>query len=259
MLEARRRAQRVVHACLAEAAAALVPGRSERDAAQLIRERVAAHGATRWFHEPYVWFGAETAPTRRRRIAEYHPGDRRVERGMPVIFDAAPLLDGMIVDASYSFACGADPSPALRDVLAALAAVRALVPKIVATARGPGDVYRAIDELVTARGCRACHRLTPFGPLAHRIDGIRSVDVGVRIAGVDVGTLVTLGGGDVLARIAGRASPLWTPSLRSKKGAGLWSIEPHVARGDVGAKFEEVLVVDDDGARWLDADSWLAS
>jgi Xaa-Pro aminopeptidase len=256
MLEARRRAQRIVHECLVEVATALVPGDREHDAAHTIRDRMAARGVTSWFHEPYVWFGDHTAPTRRRRIAEFHPSDRRADRGMPVILDAAPIIDGNIVDVSYSFGCGSERPATLADVLDALAAVRALVPDAVRTARGPKDIYRAIEELAVARGCRTCHRLTPLGPLAHRVDGGRNIDVGLRVAGVDVGVLAMLGGGDVLSRLSGRASPLWTTHARGRLH-GLWSVEPHLARGDVGAKFEELLVVDDDGARWLETESWL--
>ena len=244
-----------MHECLVEVATALVQGDTERDAARMIRDRMAARGVTSWFHEPYVWFGDHTAPTRRRRIGEFHPSDRRAERGMPVILDAAPILDGYIVDTSYSFGC-AEQTATLVDVLDALAAVRALVPRAVRSARGPKDVYRAVEELATARGCRTCHRLTPLGPLAHRVDGARSIDVGLRVAGVDVGVLAMLGGGDVRSRLSGGASPLWTSQTRGRL-AGLWSVEPHLARGDVGAKFEEILVVDDDGARWLETESWL--
>lgn len=251
LIAQRLRAQRQVHDGLADVAARLAPGATERDAARMIRERLAA---TSWFHEPYVWFGDRTAPRARRKIADFTPSERRLEAAAAVILDAAPIIDGMIVDASYTSSCG-------RELLADLAAVRAHVPQAVQAARGPNDVYRAIDELVTARGGRTCHRLSPFGPLAHRVDAIRNVRLGARVAGVDVGMLAMLGGSDVLARISGRTSPLWSSlgsSRPSRDGLiGLWSVEPHVARGDVGAKFEEILVVDHDGARWLDDTSWL--
>jgi hypothetical protein len=34
----------------------------------------------------------------------------------------------------------------------------------------------------------------------------------------------------------------------------LWAVEPHLADGNVGAKFEEILIIDGNGARWLDDD-----
>jgi hypothetical protein len=33
---------------------------------------------------------------------------------------------------------------------------------------------------------------------------------------------------------------------------GLYAVEPHLAKGDVGAKFESILFVDGDETRWLD-------
>jgi hypothetical protein len=124
----------------------------------------------------------------------------------------------------------------------------------------PSDVFAEIEKLALAHGCRTCHRLVPFGPLAHRIDRVRQVRLGPRIAGMDVGMLAMLGAKDTIARVGGGSSPLWTASRgRAHDGLdGLWSVEPHLARGDLGAKLEEVLVVDRDGARWLDDASWLS-
>lgn len=33
---------------------------------------------------------------------------------------------------------------------------------------------------------------------------------------------------------------------------GLWLVEPHAGQGEVGAKWEEILVIEDSQARWLD-------
>jgi hypothetical protein len=33
---------------------------------------------------------------------------------------------------------------------------------------------------------------------------------------------------------------------------GIFAVEPHLARGRLGAKFESILVVDGDETRWLD-------
>ena len=35
-------------------------------------------------------------------------------------------------------------------------------------------------------------------------------------------------------------------------GSGLWAMEPHIGRDGVGAKWEEMLVVTDNDAYWLD-------
>jgi hypothetical protein len=173
----------------------------------------------------------------------------------------------MIVDSSYTFACGNRPNSELLRLCDDLAALRALVLERVRSARGPGEIHRAVEKFAALRGCRTCHRLTPLGPLAHRVDRLRAPRVGVRIAGVDVGTLITLGAQEVITRLVPKAvrrdavSPLWTAHGEGagRRLVGLWSIEPHLARGEVGAKFEEVLVITEHDAAWLDGESWLVS
>lgn len=32
---------------------------------------------------------------------------------------------------------------------------------------------------------------------------------------------------------------------------GFWAIEPHIGLGEIGAKFEEILIVDGENVRWL--------
>ena len=50
--------------------------------------------------------------------------------------------------------------------------------------------------------------------------------------------------------------PFWNDAPASERppGLGLWSVEPHFARAGVGVKWEELLVVDTDGAHWLEPD-----
>jgi hypothetical protein len=36
--------------------------------------------------------------------------------------------------------------------------------------------------------------------------------------------------------------------------AGLWAVEPHIAREEIGVKWEELLVINEGGAAWLDDD-----
>jgi hypothetical protein len=54
----------------------------------------------------------------------------------------------------------------------------------------------------------------------------------------------------------GTCYPLWNDSSFTDYPAtpGLWAIEPHIGLDGVGVKFEELLVVTDDDAYWLDDD-----
>jgi hypothetical protein len=51
-------------------------------------------------------------------------------------------------------------------------------------------------------------------------------------------------------------TPNWNHTNGCKDVAphGLWAVEPHLAAEGVGVKFEEILLIDSDGARWLDDD-----
>ena len=44
------------------------------------------------------------------------------------------------------------------------------------------------------------------------------------------------------------------PPLRACAGAGPRAVEPHLGFAGVGAKFEELLVITEDDAYWLDED-----
>ena len=67
----------------------------------------------------------------------------------------------------------------------------------------------------------------------------------------------TIGRELVKERLEGR-SPLWAGGKASAHPPtpGMWAVEPHLGTdGDtIGAKFEEILVVTDDDAYWLDDD-----
>jgi hypothetical protein len=55
---------------------------------------------------------------------------------------------------------------------------------------------------------------------------------------------------------ASKKSPLWNKSNTAAVSAepGLWALEPHIGKNGVGAKWEELLVVTDSDAYWLDDD-----
>ena len=50
--------------------------------------------------------------------------------------------------------------------------------------------------------------------------------------------------------------PIWNDGERAdhRPTPGVWAVEPHIGRDGVGAKFEELMVVTEDDAYWLDDD-----
>lgn len=60
--------------------------------------------------------------------------------------------------------------------------------------------------------------------------------------------------GIAAAHADGSLPPTWNDQAPCDHpaGSGLWAVEPHIAVGAVGVKWEELLVVDGCDAYWLD-------
>ena len=56
---------------------------------------------TQFFHEPFAWFGDRTAFRGFGPDTDFLPTDRKLEKGMPVILDIAPIRDGYAADIGY--------------------------------------------------------------------------------------------------------------------------------------------------------------
>jgi hypothetical protein len=53
------------------------------------------------------------------------------------------------------------------------------------------------------------------------------------------------------------SSPNWNAlnSSDHRPWDGLWAVEPHFGKGDIGAKWEELLVIQNGDVYWLDDDT----
>jgi len=242
-------ARRVIH----DVGETLRCGDTEIGVVERLEAAFARAGVRGWLHTPYAWFGDRT------RFAGFvHwepdalPTGRRLEEGDPYILDAAPFVSGQPADYALSGRLG-PPSPeqaALHEELARLK--RELV--AVARERRSG---RALFEWVASRAARAgsetVHQLYPAAALGHSLDALpRGLE---RLPRLGRGFQIPLIGGYALAllrhRFAGDPWPLLNP-MADAPPQGLWAIEPHLGRGDAGAKFESILLVDGDETRWLD-------
>lgn len=253
-----RRAQRLAYDAALAVAAELRPGQSERDAAAALTSYCEARGIDGWFHRPFAWFGERTAFVGMKLPTSFFPTGRKLERGMPYILDLAPILDGAVADIGYAGCVGTHVLQAR--MLADLMAHRALILDGVRARRTLAQIYADVDRLAAEQGWVNRHRKYPFGVLAHRVDPIartRRAGGWMRtVGGFSVAALGSLGAATLAGRRAGW-SPLWNGGARSDHPAtpGFWAVEPHLGFGGVGVKFEELLVVHEDGrAAWLDDD-----
>ncbi len=245
--------QRRSFAILEKTAAGLSGGETEKEVAYELVKRYRAAGADSFFHLPVVLFGARTALPGDWPVGKFFPKSKTLEPSDSVVLDAAPLFGGYLVDTSYSFCFGDDDEH--RALMQHLAQYRDWVP----TAVNNGETFKSIAsrvlETMTAAGYEPAHTKHPGEVLGHRAIKTPKLPFQIRLRGFDAVSLSWFKLKDNMAmRGLGRQSPLWNTLKSSDHRAhdGLWLVEPHAGRGPVGAKWEEILVIEGEKARWLD-------
>lgn len=248
-----RAVQRLAYECAEAVAATLEPGVTERQAAGRMRRWLEARGVDDWFHYPFAWFGDRTAFRGLVAPHQFFPTDRRLEPGMPYILDCAPVVDGYAADIGYAGALGGNAIQA--KLVEDLAEHRQLILEGARARRSFRAIYDDVDRLMIRQGYDNRHRCYPFGVLAHRVDHVSGPGAKLSFAGFGVRGIGAMLRSLAVGRSAGW-SPLWGPTTASDHAPapGLWAVEPHVGLRGVGAKFEELLVVTETDAFWLDDD-----
>ncbi len=258
--------QRLAYDCAEEVAAGLVPGISEREAARRLGELLREHGVEAFFHTPFAWFGDRAGfrgfrtPGLRRPLdnirfaRQFFPTEGVLEPGMAGILDVAPIRDGLCADIGYSFSLG--DNAALDQAMSDLRVIRDLVLEHVRAGETMSEIYREVDDALREMGYESAHAIYPSHVLGHKIGRIPLARLGAHVlAGFDVRTFLYLGR-QIAGTALGHGVPLWNGARTADRrpDPGLWAIEPHVRNGELGAKWEEILVITDSGAYWLDDD-----
>lgn len=261
-LDGFRTAQRLAYACAETIAAEMQAGMSERQVATRMQQYLADHGAEDCFHKPFAWFGDRTAFRGLIGVSvlggfnpAFFPSARRLQEGMPYILDCAPTVRGYTADVGYCGVIGENRT--LDRLMDDLREYRQLILEQVRQRRPLAEISRAVDALCAQHGYEPRHKAYPFETLAHRVELLPD-EAGERhrtVLRFGVRNLTEL----VKDRLRGTRegwNPIWNSSPRSEHAPtpGLWAVEPHLGFRDVGAKFEELLVVTDDDAFWLDDD-----
>jgi len=262
-----RELQRVAYECAERVAGNLQPGVTEKEAAVLLGDSLRDRGVSGFFHQPFAWFGDRAGlagfptPSLGRPLLnaffarEFYPTYRRLEEGMCAILDVAPIRDGLCVDIGYTFSVG--DNPVLDKALADLKDVRPLILGEIRAGHTMREVYRTVGAELSERGYECAHRRYPSQVLAHKIGRLPLAGASARLwAGFDYRAYLYFGRQMLAALPRMGRMPLWNegPGSDSPPDPGLWAFEPHVRLGDVGAKWEELLVITDSDAYWLDDD-----
>jgi hypothetical protein len=170
---------------------------------------------------------------------------------MPFILDCAPVKNGFVADIGYTGCIGRNPI--LDRLMNDLAEHRWLILKLVRERRTFAEVSRAVDQLCAKQGVEPRHKAYPFSVLAHRVERLRGPHFNINIGRFGVRSVAELLRESVTGRLHGW-SPLWSSGRHSDHPPmpGLWAVEPHLGFRGVGAKFEELLLITETDACWLD-------
>ncbi|GAB4540986.1 MAG: M24 family metallopeptidase [Haliangiales bacterium] len=255
-LTAFRRFQRRSFDTLEQVASQLRAGMTERQAARLVRKRFHEQGVHTYFHVPVALFGERTAYPGQFGQLEALATDRALAPGEPVILDAAPIYDGYVVDTSLSTAFG--DNELHRRLHPALQGLREQILREVRAGLTFRQIERNADAAIQALGAENCHRKHIGEVLGHRVyrapnrpwNRLTVRQLSVRHAAWLLWKSV--------AALKGWQddSPNWNHRRTSdhRPFPGLWAVEPHFAVDGVGVKFEEISVITDRDAYWLDDD-----
>jgi hypothetical protein len=248
------RAQALAREVVLEVAQSVRAGQTEREVVASLERRFAKAKVKRWIHTPYAWFGERT------RFGGFHqwepdalPTERVLADGEPFVVDAAPLVEGFPADFAFSGRAGSSDAHARL-----LESLREIKTRLVALAKQAEDgtaLFRSVGALARSRGAEVVHDRYPAGVLGHTFNPFPNpFGLLPRIgSGFQPPLLGTYAVALAAHQLFGRPYPMINEGARGPL-VGLFAVEPHLAEGPVGAKFESILLVDGDETRWLDPD-----
>ena len=251
-------AQRVTRHVIHDVAETLRAGETERQVAARIEAGLTRAGVHHWLHTPYAWFGDRT------RFVGFHhwepdalPTSRVLHQGDAWILDCAPLVDGHPADYALSGVFGSSNGTGEDHgrMVSALQELKAAMVGYATDAATGAALFDRVGASVADAGLEVVHHRYPAGVLGHSFDWLPAV--ATKLPRIGDGFQLALVGTYAVAlmkhRLAGGPYP-FVNAISPDRPQGLYAMEPHVARGGIGAKFESILLVDGDETRWLDPD-----
>lgn len=250
--EAQKRAREIV----LEVFHSVRAGDTEREVVERMERLFAKVGVHRWLHTPYAWWGersrfggfatweADALPTR-----------RRLTEGECFILDAAPLVGGYPADFACSGMAGGDSEglEAHGRMVAALSEIKTALLDWAKIAADGTALFERVGAFARERGFSEVHPGYPAGVLGHTLEPFPNFFGWLpRMGrGFQWPLLGTYGLALFGHQLLGRPYPFIRDGARGPM-RGLFAVEPHLGLGEMGAKFESVLLIDGDETRWLD-------
>jgi Xaa-Pro aminopeptidase len=225
-----------------EVASLLQEGWTEIQAATLLNTWLNDHGVRAWFHKAFVWFGERTRFDGVKTYWDYLPSKRVVRPGEVFILDVAPIVHGYICDVGYTSSLG--PNSELDRAKEFLKQLRTEIPRLF-EAHAKGDsVWDEVHKQIVDGGWENIHAKYPFSVLGHRVHRVRATWTETSFINFGWQSYWSFLSRGLFGQLlnGNHAGPI----------DGLWAVEPHIGDKNFGAKFEELLLVDNGKAQWLE-------
>ena len=163
--------QKLAYEVVEAVQARLETGMTEKDAVRMLRAELASRGVTNMFHDPFAWFGERAAFKNFWINLKFLPSKTRLEPGMPVILDIAPIVDGYSADIGYCFVHGGDKVVEAMD--RTLLQVRDHIVQAVRAGKTMRAIYLEVDAIIEGAGFINVHRYYPHRVIGHRLGRIQ--------------------------------------------------------------------------------------
>jgi Metallopeptidase family M24 len=243
------KAQRLAYETALAVEKQLKPGMTEKEAAKLLAAYLAERGVNTFLHRPFAWFGEHSKFQGYDFYTDFRPSNRKLEENNVYILDVSPIVDGYIGDIGYTGSL--TPRYELIKIKEYLLEIRERLPREFASDKPASQIWKELDEDIKRRGYENAHSKYPFAVLGHRVYKVPFPKMWSPLI-----PLSFLSWFSFQAQFAflthGIMPELLTPHHQGKK-IGAWAIEPHLGSpGNFGAKFEEILIVEEGRAYWLD-------
>jgi len=241
-IEGFKAAQMLAKKSVGEVSGLIRDGWTEHQAAELLNTWLRDHGVKSFFHKAFAWWGDRTRFEGVKSYGDYLPSRRVLLPGEVFILDVAPIVDGYICDIGFTGCLSENAElDAAKKFLKELWLV---IPKLFNEMNSGGQIWDTLDAMIKDEGYDNVHAKYPFSVLGHRVYTIKT-------AAPEWGA-VNFGWQSYWSLLSRGLFGQLLNSNYDGKLKGLWAIEPHIGTKDFGAKFEEILLVDDNGARWIE-------
>jgi len=249
-------AQRVAREAVLSVAESVRVGDTERQVCARLEREFRKARVAHWLHTPYAWWGERSCfDWRGTWETNALPSERALQAGEAFVLDAAPIVAGFPADFAHSGCAEGDASSA-REHAALLEQLTRIKHELVTWARqaaGSAALCERVATAIEAEGSQVIHTRYPAQVLGHTLEGFPNWSSSApRVGtGFQLPLLLTYATGLLLHHLTGAPYPFLNAGAPGRP-QGLYAIEPHLAKGTLGAKFESVLLVDGSETRWLD-------